>query len=86
VVRSWRIVEAEPSGCMMWFDPDVEVPHLTPVPPLPRSSEGLGPLLAGSETISEVDSRVSVRGPTPTPTPAPSNETPIVTPDDDLPF
>jgi len=32
VVRSWRITGAEPSGCMMYFDPLREVPALFRIP------------------------------------------------------
>jgi len=27
-VRNWRIQEADPRGCTMWFDPDREAPML----------------------------------------------------------
>jgi len=29
VVRAWRISRAEPSGMVMWFDPELEVPSLS---------------------------------------------------------
>ena len=32
-VASWRVQEAEPSGCTMWFDPTREVPMLRDLPP-----------------------------------------------------
>ena len=28
VVRQWRMVTAEPSGMLMWFDPELETPLL----------------------------------------------------------
>ena len=48
-VRSWRIMDAEPHGAMMWFDPDREVPSLRSLPhggeeiegEASRSAEGL---------------------------------------------
>ena len=33
VARMWRITAAEPSGCMMWFDPDREIPMIKSPPP-----------------------------------------------------
>jgi len=40
VVRSWRITGAEPSGAMMWFDPDREVPCLRSLPPISEDADG----------------------------------------------
>ena len=45
-VRMWRITEAEPYGCSMWFDPANEVPALEP--------------LAEGDRSAYVDSPVSV--------------------------
>jgi len=33
VVRTWRIVQAEPTGCFMWFDPSRETPMVRSTPP-----------------------------------------------------
>ena len=52
-VRSWRIMEAEPHGLMMWFDPRTECPELRHV--IPPDSDGwyeggaLGELVEGLE-------------------------------------
>ncbi len=48
IVSSWRISRAEPSGLVMWFDPESEVPCIRP--------------LTEAEKAVRVDSTVSVRG------------------------
>ncbi len=45
VVRSWRITDAEPSGCHMWFDPYREIPMIGCIPP--PSSEDSEPYREG---------------------------------------
>ncbi len=53
VARMWRITAAEPSGCMMWFDPEREIPMIRTPPP---NSEGFyegGALLGFEGTLME---------------------------------
>ncbi len=45
VVRAWRIQDAEPHGCTMWFDPNREIPMIRLLGP-PVSEESL-PYLEG---------------------------------------
>ena len=33
VVRQWRVTEADPSGCVVWFDPTREVCYLYELDP-----------------------------------------------------
>ena len=37
--RMWRITVAEPRGCMMWFDPDREIPMIGSLPSDSEDSE-----------------------------------------------
>ena len=45
-IRQWRVVRAEPSGLLVWFDPDVEVVRLYSLDPGQRS---------GVDAVSERD-------------------------------
>ena len=38
-VRRWRICKADPSGLLMWFDPDSEVPCLRSLPSEQRDDD-----------------------------------------------
>ena len=31
--RFWRVTQAEPTGCQMWFDPDTEEPGIRDISP-----------------------------------------------------
>ena len=37
LICQWRVMEAEPSGLLLWFDPETEFPRLYEVEP-PRDS------------------------------------------------
>ena len=42
-IRSWRVVEAQPHGLSMWFDPRTERPRLYALGPSePSGSRGVG--------------------------------------------
>jgi len=43
-LRNWRVMRAEPSGCLVWFDPSTEVVQL-----FSRDSEG--PLTGEDECV-----------------------------------
>jgi len=36
-IRSWRVLKAEPSGLLLWFDPMIECPRLYELEP-PKDS------------------------------------------------
>ena len=59
VVRAWRVVEAQPSGCMLWFDPAREVPKLYRLLP-PDGEEVHAEGLAAREEAGYLDKVVSV--------------------------
>jgi len=60
-VRSWRIVGADPSGCMMYFDPLREEPALFRIPPCDQAPGGHEVLeLAGRGGSGYVDNVGSV--------------------------
>ncbi len=62
-VLAWRVMEAEPSGAMMWFDPLTEEPVIYRLPlPVQQSVGPDGPeLLAGGDSTGYLDKVVSVR-------------------------
>ena len=42
LVCAWRVIQAEPSGCFMWFDPETEIPLLIVKEPETGSRVGEG--------------------------------------------
>ena len=38
-IRGWRILRADPSGLLLWFDPRVEFPRLFTLPPDKRPDD-----------------------------------------------
>ncbi len=53
VARMWRITTAEPSGAMMWFDPEREIPMIRTPPPDSEDFYEGGALLAFEGTLME---------------------------------
>ena len=51
-IKQWRIMKAEPSGLLLWFDPMTEFPRLYELEPSLR--EGVDPLVRGGDTESIV--------------------------------
>ena len=83
-VCSWRIVAADPTGLLMWFDPKCEEPLLRSLPPV--SEEGLLILATESRELFDREGVVPLEG-------GAANESDKFNkwlssgiPDDDLPF
>ncbi len=77
-VSSWRITQAQPTGMMMWFDPEREVPLLRTASVLEREELGYYEGGALDGTVSRTEGSAEVGGDAP--------EDPSVDEDDDLPF